>query len=66
MTPDIFEWQYAFAALAIFAWGAISYWVGYSIQRAADSIVELNANMAVVVEKLSSHEKRIERLEERN
>lgn len=63
--PEIFEWKYAFAALGVFAWSVISVWVGYSIQKAADSIVELNTNMAVVVEKLAGHEKRIERLEEK-
>ena len=63
--PEIFEWRYAFAALATFAWAVISVWVGHSIQKAADSIVELNTNMALVLDKLAGHERRIERLEEK-
>lgn len=44
-------------------WSFIGLHIASSIKEAKDSIQELNVNVAVVVEKVGNHEKRIEKLE---
>jgi len=59
---------YLFGFMAL----AIAGWVARSIDKLADavdsmklSVGSLNLNVAVVIEKVANHEKRIERLEDR-
>lgn len=66
------DWGMVAQGLFAFAWGCIAVWVGRSIERLTsavddmkDSVFDLNKHVAVVIEKVSNHEKRIEKLEEK-
>jgi len=66
------DWNTVAQGLFAFGWGSIAIWVARSIDRLSsavdemkDSVSGLNTNVAVVIEKVSNHERRIERLEEK-
>jgi ascorbate-specific PTS system EIIC-type component UlaA len=44
---------------------AIGAWIANSLGKLTDSVQALNVSMAVVVEKINSHEERIEKLEQK-
>lgn len=64
---QIAPYIFGFMALAIAGWIGKSLGdLGASAKSMEESIGKLNLNVAVIVEKVANHEKRIERLEERD
>ena len=62
---EVVPYIFGFMALSIATWiGKSLGSLGRSISVMKDSMGELNVNVAVVIEKVSNHEKRIERLED--
>lgn len=59
------EWSSVAAGLFAFGWSVIALYVAKTLAEMKDSVQSLNVNVAVVIEKVSNHEKRIERLEEK-
>lgn len=57
---DVATW--AFCA----GWSAIGLFIAGRISSMSESVEKLNVNVAVVIEKVGNHEKRIEKLEERS
>jgi hypothetical protein len=43
--------------------GVLSLWVANSIDKMSNSVEDLNVKIAVVVERLEAHEKRLDKLE---
>lgn len=62
--PEVMEWSQIAGGLFYCAWGCIGIYAAKSLHDLVDSNQELNVKIAVVIEKLGSHERRIERLEE--
>ncbi len=56
---DIATWAFCMG------WGAIGLYVAGTLKSVSKSVQELNINVAVVIEKVSNHEGRIEHLEDR-
>jgi PII-like signaling protein len=64
------DWSSVAQGLFFFGWSCIAIWVarsieglGKSVESMKDSVGELNVHVAVVIEKVGNHEKRIEWLE---
>lgn len=64
------DWGTVAQGLFFFGWSCIALWVAKSIDglktsadSIKDSVGELNLRVAVVIEKVGNHERRIERLE---
>lgn len=64
MMPEIFEWKFVAGSLFAAAWSCIGIYIARSLNEMKDSVQSLNVNVAVVIEKVSNHERRIERLED--
>lgn len=62
---DAMEWSKVASGLFYFGWSCIGIYVAKSLHDMSASVQELNINVAVVIEKVSNHERRIEMLEER-
>lgn len=56
--PAVAQWLF-YGAL-----GGIALYVARSIERMRESVESLNVNVAVIVERVESHDKRISKLEE--
>lgn len=63
--PQVLEWSAVVSGLFFFAWSCIGLYVANILRDLNSSVKELNINVAVVIERVASHEKRIEKLEER-
>ena len=57
------DWATVAQALFGFMALAIAGWVARSIDKMRASVEELNVKMAVIIERVESHEKRLDRLE---
>ena len=64
--PESMSWTNVASALFFFGWSCIGLFVASTLRDIGQSVKELNINVAVVIEKVSNHEKRIERLEGRD
>lgn len=67
--PDLAQtlaWKDVAAWLFFAGWSMIGLFVAGKISSMSTSVEALNVNVAVVVDKVGSHEKRIERLERRD
>lgn len=62
---EAMEWGKIATGLFYFGWSCIGVYVAKTLHDLGQSVQELNVNVAVVIEKVSNHEKRIERLEEK-
>lgn len=64
---QIVPYIFGFMAISIAGWIGKSLGdLGNSVKGMEKSVSELNVHVAVVIEKVGNHEKRIERLEERD
>ena len=59
------EWKDIVPWLFCGGWSCIGIYVANSLRQMSDSVQQLNVNVAVVIEKVGNHEKRIERLEDK-
>lgn len=58
------EWKDVAIWLFFGGWSCIGLYVANSISRMGNSVEKLNVNVAVVVQQLSEHDRRISRLED--
>jgi hypothetical protein len=59
------EWQEVAEKLFYFLSSAVVFWVGKSISNMSNSVEQLNLKIAVLLEKVNSHEHRIAKLEDK-
>lgn len=59
------EWQEVAEKLFYFLSSAVVFWVGKSISNMSASVEQLNLKIAVLLEKVNSHEHRIAKLEDK-
>jgi hypothetical protein len=59
------KWGTVAASLFAFGWSCIAIYVAKTLHDLGESVKVLNVNVAVVIEKVTNHERRIERLEDK-
>lgn len=63
--PETLEWSAVASVLFFFGWSCIGVYLAKTLHDIGASIKELNVNVAVVIERVANHEKRLEKLEDR-
>lgn len=63
--PEEMEWAKVASGLFYFGWSVLGVAVVTILRDMSASVKELNVNVAIVIERVAGHEKRIEKLEDR-